>query len=223
MWGSASEPAGSVPSTQSQKKRGGDYRAMASCQGVLNEGWKRVKESGFDWWMVWKWVSWGGSSTTVNVSPCTRPSCVRNSLVCIKADVFLPARPISWCWCVLPGVDTVRGVQKVEWLWEWCHCRAAISPMPGSIWRCVYGVFFVFFSIGVRNHCWTVFHHRCFLIIHFDHYTKQATQNYTVKCICFISLTQRMWTFKTIINKRKSFVKFRFVDFFHFHIYVQKT
>ena len=59
----------------------------------------------------------GWSSTLVNVSPCTRPSCARNSLVCIKADVFLPAQPISWCWHVLPGVDTVQGVQKVEWLW----------------------------------------------------------------------------------------------------------
>ena len=39
----------------------------------------------------------GWSSTIVNVSPCTRPSCMRNSLVCIKADVFLPAQPISWC------------------------------------------------------------------------------------------------------------------------------
>ena len=38
LWASARVPAGSVPSTQSQKKRGGDYRAMASCQGVLNEG-----------------------------------------------------------------------------------------------------------------------------------------------------------------------------------------
>ena len=25
----------------------------------------------------------------VSVSPCTRPSCVRNSHICIKADVFL--------------------------------------------------------------------------------------------------------------------------------------
>ena len=32
------------------------------------------------------------SSTLVNVSSCTRPSCVRNSLMCIKADVFLPAQ-----------------------------------------------------------------------------------------------------------------------------------
>ena len=27
----------------------------------------------------------GWSSTAVNVSPCTRPSCVRNSLLCLKA------------------------------------------------------------------------------------------------------------------------------------------
>ena len=32
------------------------------------------------------------SSTLVNVSPCTRPSCVRNSHMCIKADVFLRAQ-----------------------------------------------------------------------------------------------------------------------------------
>ena len=37
LWASASEPAGSVPATQSQE-RGGDYRAMASSQGVLSEG-----------------------------------------------------------------------------------------------------------------------------------------------------------------------------------------
>ena len=89
------------------KERGGDYRAMASCQGVLREGWKRVKEGGFDWWMVWKWVSWGGSSTPINVGPCTHPSCVRNSLTCIKANVFLPAQPISWCWHVCCQVWTL--------------------------------------------------------------------------------------------------------------------
>ena len=37
LWACASEPASSVPTTQSQK-RGGDYRAMASNQGMLNEG-----------------------------------------------------------------------------------------------------------------------------------------------------------------------------------------
>ena len=56
----------------------------------------------------------GWSSTLVNVSPCTRPSCVRNSLVCIKANVFLPVRPISWCLRVVPIMDTVQGVQKVK-------------------------------------------------------------------------------------------------------------
>ena len=80
------------------KERGGDYCAMASCQGVLNEGWKRVKEGGFDWWMVWKWVSWGGSSTLVNISPCTRPSCMRNSLVCIKSCNCCLHHGLCLCW-----------------------------------------------------------------------------------------------------------------------------
>ena len=35
---SVSEPADSVPTTQFPKRKGGDYRAMASGQGVLNEG-----------------------------------------------------------------------------------------------------------------------------------------------------------------------------------------
>ena len=118
-------------------KEGRDDPAMVSCQGVSRESWERVKEGGFDWWMVWKRVSWGGSSTIVNFSPCTHPLCVRNSHMCIKADVFLSARSISWCWCVLPGVDTVQGIQKVEWLWGWWWCRAAISLMLGHPQHCV--------------------------------------------------------------------------------------
>ena len=34
-----------------------------SCSGLMPgcvEWGLRVKEGGFDWWMVWKWVSWGG-------------------------------------------------------------------------------------------------------------------------------------------------------------------
>ena len=46
MWASVSVPTDSVPTTQSPK-RGGDYRAMASSQGVLSEGEKREKEGGF--------------------------------------------------------------------------------------------------------------------------------------------------------------------------------
>ena len=98
----------------------------------------KESERGWVWLMDGVEVSvMGWSSTLVNVSPCTRPSCLRNSLVCIDANVFLPAQPISWCWCVLPGVDTVQGVQKVEWLWGWCRCRAAIPPMPGHTQHCV--------------------------------------------------------------------------------------
>ena len=88
---------------------------------------------GFDWWMVWKWVSWGVSSTVVNVSTSTRPSSLRDSLVCIIASVFLQARSVNRCLHVLPNVGTVWGIQKVEWLWEWCRCRAPISPMPGGL------------------------------------------------------------------------------------------
>ena len=33
----------------------------------------------------------GWSSTIVNVSLCIHLSCVRNSYICIKANVFLPA------------------------------------------------------------------------------------------------------------------------------------
>ena len=37
------------------EERDGDYRAMASSQGVLSEGEKReMKRVSFDWWMVWK-------------------------------------------------------------------------------------------------------------------------------------------------------------------------
>ena len=43
---SVSELTDSVPTTQSPK-RGGDYRAMASSQGVLSESEKREKEGGF--------------------------------------------------------------------------------------------------------------------------------------------------------------------------------
>ena len=64
------------------KDRGEDYRAMASNQGMLCEGEKRERV-GFDWWMVWMWVSWRVSSTVVNVSPSTRPSSLRDSHMCI--------------------------------------------------------------------------------------------------------------------------------------------
>ena len=130
-------PTDNVPAPQSPK-RGWDYRAMASSQGTLSDGWKRGEEMvGFDWWMVWKWESWGVSSILVNVSPSTRPSSLRDNHVCIIASVFLQTWPVCLCWHVLPNVGTVWGVQKVEWLWGWCHCRAAISPMPGSIQHCV--------------------------------------------------------------------------------------
>ena len=72
------------------EERGGDYRAVASSQGMLSEGEKREKErEGFDWWMVWKWVWWRVSSTVVNVSPFTRPLSLRDSHVCIIPGVFL--------------------------------------------------------------------------------------------------------------------------------------
>ena len=77
------------------KERGGDYRTMTSCQGVLRErGWKRVKEGGFDWWMVWKWVSWGGHqqlSMSAHVPiPCEwgTVSCVSKPMCSCQLDQF---------------------------------------------------------------------------------------------------------------------------------------
>ena len=36
------------------REKGGDYRAMASSQGVLNGGKRKRKREGFDGWMVWR-------------------------------------------------------------------------------------------------------------------------------------------------------------------------
>ena len=47
MWASVKVPTDSVPTTQSPKRGGEDYRVMASSQGVLSEGEKREKEGGF--------------------------------------------------------------------------------------------------------------------------------------------------------------------------------
>ena len=92
-----------------------------SCYGLMPgcvEWGLKESERGWVWLMDGVEVSvMGWLSTIVNVSPWTRPLCVRNSLMCIKADVFLPAWPISWCWCVLPGLDTVQGIHWCE-----CHC-----------------------------------------------------------------------------------------------------
>ena len=73
------------PNNKLSEGRGEDYHDMTLCQGVLSESWKRDEEwVGFDWWVVWKWVSWHVSSTVVNVSPCTRPLSLRDSHVCVS-------------------------------------------------------------------------------------------------------------------------------------------
>ena len=65
------------------RERGGDYRVMASSQGVLSEGEKRDEEGGF-WLVDGVEVSVMGCFTTVvNVSPSTRPSSLWDSHVCI--------------------------------------------------------------------------------------------------------------------------------------------
>ena len=69
------------------KERGGDYRAVASCQGVLREGWKRVKEGGFDWWMVWEC-----HGVVINNCQCLpmHPSLVFwGTVSCISKPVFI--------------------------------------------------------------------------------------------------------------------------------------
>ena len=123
------------------KERGGGYRAMASSRDVLREGWKRVKEGEFDWWMVWKWMSWVVINTCQCQSMHPLPRVLRNSLVCIKTNVFLPARPIPWCWHVLPGLDTVQGVRTFIFVFianETSFYHSATLVMVhqhSSIWR----------------------------------------------------------------------------------------
>ena len=130
----ANQPAACQPHNLQRERW--DYRAMASSQGMLNEGKGKRKREGFDGWVVWRWVWWSVSSTVVNVSPSTRSSWLRSSQVCIKTGVFLRARPVCWCWDVMSNMDNEQVVQKEEWLWGWC-CTAAISPMPGGTQHCV--------------------------------------------------------------------------------------
>ena len=86
LWASASEPAGSMPFTQSPE-RCGDYHTMASSQGMLREGWKRVKEGGFDWWMVWKWVSWGGHQR-LSMSAHAPIPCAWGTVSCVSKPLY---------------------------------------------------------------------------------------------------------------------------------------
>ena len=65
MWASVKVPTDSVPTTQSQKREVGDYRAMASSQGTLSEGEKRDNEGGF--WLV--------DGVEVSVMACFINSC----------------------------------------------------------------------------------------------------------------------------------------------------
>ena len=80
MWASVRVPTDNMPTTQSPKREVGTIARWPHAKAC----WVKV---GFDWWMVWKWVSWRVSSTVVNVSPCTCPSFLRDSLVCIIADM----------------------------------------------------------------------------------------------------------------------------------------
>ena len=130
-------PTDTVPTTQSPKRNVGTIALWPQARACWVKAERERKRVGFDWWMVWKWVSWSVSSTVFSVSSSTRSSSFRDSLVCIIASVFLRARSVWWCWHVLPNVDTVWGVEKVEWLWWWCHCRAAISLMPACAQHCV--------------------------------------------------------------------------------------
>ena len=67
-------------------------------------------------------MSWRVSSTVVNVSPCTRPSSLRDSHVCIIAGVFLRARSVCQCWHVNGVCVVVEGDWWHLWLVAWlCH------------------------------------------------------------------------------------------------------
>ena len=112
--------------------------------------WVRVKRErkrvGFDWWVVWKWVSWCVSSTVVNVSPFTRPSSLRDSHMCITAGVFLRARSVWWCWHVLPNVGTVWVIVVLWWVWHAQFMQpmrpSEVSVIITSLWCLVFVVWF---------------------------------------------------------------------------------
>ena len=89
-----------VPTTQSPKREVGTIALQPQAKACWVKVKRERKRVGFDWWMVWKWVSWGVSSTVVNVSPRTRPSSLGDSLVCIIAgsNSFFAINCVGFRW-----------------------------------------------------------------------------------------------------------------------------
>ena len=100
--------------------------------GHVEWGLKRErKRMGFDWWMVWKWVSWCVSSTVVNVSPSTCPLSLRDShvsqpflkttndivsMVCANnASPSNPTTPPPLLFFFFTNDTIIESLFKVEW------------------------------------------------------------------------------------------------------------
>ena len=115
-----SEPVDNVPFTVSIE-RGGDSCANAWGQRVFCDGWKKEKEGGF--WLVDGVEVWGSVlSTVVIVSPCTCPSSLRDSHLCITASptVFVMALTlVSWLWDKKTwlGIHACKHQQIIQ---TWC-------------------------------------------------------------------------------------------------------
>ena len=60
------------------------------------------------------------------------------SPVCFKAIVLLPLPSVCWCCCVFSLFPPLSNHFLIgHWLWGWCGCRAAISPMFCHPQHCV--------------------------------------------------------------------------------------
>ena len=135
-------PTDSLPNTQSPKRRCGYYHTMATCQGMLSEGWKREKEGGV----------WQLDGVEVSVM-----GCFFNSYQCLLIHT-------SW---VVEGQSCVYQSQCVVARWASLLVMACMMPnehiqqlihqhpcihddrtqrVHYPLWTCVCKMFCVFFS-----------------------------------------------------------------------------
>ena len=69
---------------QSQKREVGTFMLWPHARAC----WMNVKEGGFDWWMVWKWVSWGVHQQLSMSAHAPIPH-VWGTVLCVSKPFFL--------------------------------------------------------------------------------------------------------------------------------------
>ena len=141
------------------KERGEKCCGMGRRQGVWVWEWRGMKGWGVGCecdGLVSNTLSLSISATltipqlSTTVQCVSKPLCCCHFNQCVGAAVLSHFFPLSISFLI------------DEWLWGWCHCRAAISPMPGSTRRCVscHTMRLSFFWIMAE----TVFLHEMFVV-----------------------------------------------------------